>query len=415
MSLDLDRFKVINDTLGHASGDEILRQAAARLAGIHRESDTVARVGGDEFLLLLRGCSSVSDAETAAHKILQAFDLPFSADGQEIRLTTSIGISRYPVDGGDMEAVIRNADTAMYYAKESGRHTYRMYSQAANGQAEDRMTIESELRRAIPGQLEVWYQPQLDLRDSTIMTVEALVRWNHPQRGIILPGEFISVAEDSGLIVPLGEYVLREACATVRGWTEAGLPPVRVAVNISMRQFSQPDLVGMVARILARTGLEPSYLELEITESTAARDMKRTVELLRQLEAMGVRISIDDFGTGYSAFGSLRQLPLHALKIDRSLICDIEHDPGDAAIAANIISLAHNLGLEVIAEGVETEQQLNFLKQEGCDAYQGYLCARPMTAGQMAGILAQGRGECRCQGSPEDPARTASATPDRSA
>jgi EAL domain-containing protein (putative c-di-GMP-specific phosphodiesterase class I) len=308
--------------------------------------------------------------------------------GQEFLVTTSIGIALYPSDGDDAESLLRNADTAMYRAKEHGRDNYQLYTPAMNARIVERLALESNLRRGLErGEFEVYYQPQVNVRTEQVVGVEALVRWHHPERGLVLPAEFIPVAEETGMIVPLGEWVLRTACAQNKAWQEAGLPPMRVAVNLSARQFQQRSLTDIVAQVLEETGLSPHLLELEVTESVAMQDLDFTITMLRNLREMGVQIAIDDFGTGYSSLAYLKRFPIDAVKIDRSFVCDLMVDPNDAAIVTTVITMAHSLELSVIAEGVETEAQLAFLNQQQCDEMQGFLFSKPVPAGVLEKIV----------------------------
>jgi diguanylate cyclase (GGDEF)-like protein/PAS domain S-box-containing protein len=388
MSLDLDRFKLFNDTLGHAAGDTVIKAVAMRLTKVLRGGDTVARVGGDEFLLLL---TSVDDAESGAkiaQKVLRIFDRPFKVEGLELHGTASIGISLFPHDGDDGETLMRNADAAMYRAKETGRNNYQLYAPVMNVRAAERLTLENDMRLALKRrEFEIYYQPQVNIDTGRIVGCEALVRWNHPSRRMLGPNEFIPLAEETGLIVHLGEWVLRNACRQVHRWQERGLPDVRLAVNISMRQFQRREFVDTVREILIETGFEPGLLELEITESIAMQDEEQTISTLRRLRDLGVRISIDDFGTGYSSLKYLKDMPIDALKIDQSFVRDLTTNGNDAAIAINIIAIAHSLQLSVIAEGVETGEQLAFLKAKRCDEFQGYLCKKPMPAASFAKLL----------------------------
>ncbi|MFQ5879807.1 MAG: putative bifunctional diguanylate cyclase/phosphodiesterase, partial [Dehalococcoidia bacterium] len=401
MSLDLDRFKLVNDTLGHGVGDRLLQNVAQRLGGLVREGDTIARLGGDEFLLLLPGIVRAEDAAKMGGKILEAISVPFHLDGTELHTTTSIGISLFPDDGKDLEALLMNADAAMYRAKEQGRNRYQLYTPAVGVEVYERLALENALRQALVRQeLVVHYQPVANVNTGEIIATEALVRWQHPERGLLFPAEFIPLAEETGLIVPLGEWVLHIACAQNKAWQDAGLSPLRVAVNLSARQFQQPDLVEMVARVLKETHLDPHLLELEITEGTAMQNLASTIAVLHDLREMGVRIAIDDFGAGYSSLSYLKNLPVDALKIDRSFVCDLTTDPSDAAIAAAVIAMAHTLDLKVVAEGVENEDQLAFLRRRQCDRFQGYLLAKPMPAKALQPMLAQdklpaGRGTSR--------------------
>ena len=395
MSVDVDHFKLVNDTLGHAAGDAILKAAGERLLGLVREGDTVARIGGDEFLLLLPGDLSAADASRVATDIRNAFRKPFHLIGQEVHATISIGISFYPRDGETAHALIRNADAALYRAKEAGRSNYQLYIPSMNLGAAERLALDRELRHALEHEeFDIYYQPQVAIATCEVVGVEALLRWRHPSRGVVSPDEFIPPAEETGLIVPLGKWVLRTVCTQARTWRAAQLPSLRVAVNISMRQFQEPGFVQTVGQVLTETGLDPAWLELEITESTAMRDAAFTISVLRQLREMGVRISIDDFGTGHSSLRYLRDFPIQVLKIDGSFVRDITTDPNDAALVAEVITLSHRLGLEVVAEGVETREQLDFLRDGGCDQFQGYLCAKPMPAGVFEEFLKSGASPC---------------------
>jgi len=398
MFLDLDRFKQVNDMAGHAMGDKLLRRVAERLAGLVREGDTVARVGGDEFTLLSPEVAGVEDTVEIAERVLKVFQQPWALDGHEFHVTTSVGIAMYPNDGEDVESLLRNADTAMYRAKEQGRNNYQLYTPAMNARIAERLAVENSLRHGlVSGEFAVHYQPQVNIDTGQIVGAEALVRWQHPERGLVLPAEFIPVAEETGLIVPLGEWVLRTACAQNRAWQEAGLPPLRVAVNLSARQFQQRDLKSMVAQVLEETGLDPHCLQLEITEGVAMQDAEFTITMLRELRGMGIQIAIDDFGTGHSSLSYLRRLPIDVVKIDRSFVCDLTTDPNDAAIVSTIVAMAHNLKLKVIAESVETEEQLTFLKEQQCDEFQGYLFSKPVPAGKLEKIVVRGRHRSRAR------------------
>jgi diguanylate cyclase (GGDEF)-like protein/PAS domain S-box-containing protein len=390
--LDLDRFKVINDSLGHSLGDRLLQQVSERLQAGVRQGDTVARLGGDEFILLLPGIARAEDAAKVAEKILDTLKFPLRLQDRELFVTASIGISLYPEDGYDVESLIKNADTAMYRAKESGRDNFQLYTHAMNETAVERLGLESSLRKALPGgQLVLHYQPLLDLATGKVHGVEALLRWNHPERGLVLPSEFLNLAEITSLIVPMGPWTLRTACASARAWQQAGHPNLTVAVNLSARQFQQPDLVAQVKRALDETGLPPSSLDIEVTETHAMQNAEATILTLRELKRLGVRISIDDFGIGYSSLSYLKRLPIDTLKIDQSFVRDITTDPDDAAIATAVIALAHTLKLQVIAEGVETQEQLEFLAARHCDRMQGYLFSRPLPADECGEFLARAR------------------------
>jgi diguanylate cyclase (GGDEF)-like protein len=388
MFLDLDRFKNINDSLGHLVGDRLLQEVAGRLSGTIRAGDTVARLGGDEFVLVLQGMRAASDAALVAQNLLDAVQPPVMLDGAELHVSASIGISLYPDDGTDVEALMRAADVAMYHVKDGGRNGYKFFAATMNAAATRRMTIETQLRQAIRRrELVLHYQPQIELATRRVRAVEALVRWNHPEHGLILPGEFIGVAEESGLILQIGTWALAEACAQNRAWQAFGAPKVPVCVNLSARQFRDHALVTQVRRILAETGLEPQYLELEITETTLMHHSDSTLAILEELNGMGIELAVDDFGIGYSSLSYLKRFPVDKLKIDQSFVRDIPGDPDDAAIAAAIISLGASLKLRSVAEGVETEAQLEFLAGRGCDSVQGHLICPPLPAEEMERIF----------------------------
>ncbi|MDA8442079.1 MAG: EAL domain-containing protein [Peptococcaceae bacterium] len=388
--LDLDDFKNINDTLGHSIGDLLLRQVATRLTNCIREGDTVARLGGDEFVILLPQISVVLDASRVAKRVLDFLAQPFTLDGHELVVTTSIGISVYPADGDNIETLVQNADTAMYRAKEQGKNKYQFYTPEMNAKALERLTLENNLRRAIKQQeLQVFYQPIIELYSGDIIGMEALARWNHPEMGLIVPNRFIPLAEETGLIVPLGEWILRTACKQTKEWQDADMLPMYISVNISARQFLHHGLVDTVIEVLQETGLDPIYLQLEITESIAAYDEKRVSDKLQTLRNLGIKIAIDDFGTGYSSLGSLKKFPFQTLKIDKSFIDNIVVDAYDAAITTTIIAMANSLNLSVVAEGVENEDQLAYLLEHGCSAMQGYLFCRPLPKEEIEKTLIQ--------------------------
>lgn len=379
--IDLDGFKNINDTLGHAVGDELLQKVAKRLKKCLREKDTVARWGGDEFTILLSSIASAEDATNVAQKILDEMSIPFNFAGREFYVKASIGIALGPYDGEDAETLLKNADAAMYRAKQQGRNNYQMYTQAIGNKALERLILENNLYKALQKEeFLLHYQPQVDLRTGEIMGMEALIRWQSTDKGLIPPNHFIPLAEETGLICPIGEWVIRTACAQNKIWQELGLPPIRVAVNLSGRQFLQQDLVRTIAKALEETGLEPQYLEIEITESIAIQNVEFTISVLNCLKNMGIHISIDDFGTGYSSLWSLKRFPVNTLKIDRSFVRDLIDDPKDAAIINAAIALGHGLDLKVIAEGVETAEQFSFLRAVNCDGVQGYLFSPPLSA-----------------------------------
>ncbi|MDO8589257.1 MAG: EAL domain-containing protein [Armatimonadota bacterium] len=386
MFLDLDRFKNINDTLGHSIGDILLNGVARRLTACLREMDTVARMGGDEFTIILSQISQPDDATNVAQKILDSLAKPFDVGGgYELFVSASIGITMFPLDGSDVETLVKNADTAMYRAKEQGRNNWQLCTSATNAAALQRMELETSLRRAVDREeLLAHYQPRVDLSTGRIVGTEALLRWQHPELGLVSPAEFIPLAEDTGLIIPIGEWALREACAQNKAWQDSGLPKMPVAVNLSPRQFRQKDLVEIVAGILKETGLDPKYLELEVTESAIMHKPSVAAAALRRLKDMGVQVSIDDFGAGQSSLSYLKRFPIDTLKIDQSFIRDITTDPDDAAIARAIVAMAHSLKLNVIAEGVETLEQLQFLRSLDCDEVQGYFISRPVPAEEFA-------------------------------
>ena len=388
MFLDLDRFKAVNDTVGHPKGDELLKIVSRQLKELVREGDTVARVGGDEFVLLLPAMARVGDATEVAQRILKVLGQPQVLSGHEFHITASIGITIFPTDGDDPEALLTNSDIAMYHAKEQGRNNYQLYTPALNASVRERLALENDLRHGLEREeFVVYYQPQVNISTGQIVGTEALLRWQHPGRGLVMPMEFIPVAEETGLIVPLGEWVLRTACAQAKAWQDAGLSPLRMAVNLSSRQFQQPDLAKKVKQVLQETGLDPHCLQLEITEGVAIQDVDYAIMMLRHLKELGVQIAIDDFGTGYSSLSYLRHLPIDVLKIDRSFIGKLTSNPKDAAITATVIAMAHNLDLYVIAEGVETNEQLAFLKEQACDEMQGYLFSRSVPAEALQEIL----------------------------
>jgi diguanylate cyclase (GGDEF)-like protein/PAS domain S-box-containing protein len=388
--LDLDRFKVINDSLGHNIGDQLLQAVASRVQSCVRDSDTLARLGGDEFTLLLPGLVRSDDAAPIADKILDAVRLPFHIEGREFYITTSIGISLYPEDGSDAESLIKNADTAMYQAKEQGRDNYQLFNAYVNARALQRITLEHGLRRALAAdELEVHYQPIYDFRSGRISGMEALLRWTHPDLGPIPPAVFIPLAESTGAMVPIGAWVLRSACAQAKAWHEAGFRSLSLAVNLSVTQLHQGDLVERVRQILEETQLPPRLLELEITESSAMLSPETSIRTLYDLKKLGLRISLDDFGTGHSSLSYLKRFPIDTLKIDQSFVRDINSDPDTAAIVTAIIAMAHSLRLKVIAEGVELTEQANFLRRYGCDQMQGYLVKPPVAATEFVTILEQ--------------------------
>lgn len=395
MVLDVDRLTSINDSLGHQVGDELLLELAQRLRGVLRHKDMLARLAGDEFTILVTELRSARDAESVACKVLEALQRPFAtASGVEVHPSVSVGISTYPLDGETFEALLRRANAAMRYTKESARGGFRFYAAEMSGFTDDRLALESDLRRALEqGELELHYQPKVDIATNRIRSAEALLRWRHPVRGMVPPTTFIPIAEESGLILPLGEWVLRHACQQVRTWLDGGMTPLRVAVNLSAKQFRHADLAAAVKAALDASALEPGYIELELTESALMHNPEQSATTLQTLSAMGVHISIDDFGTGYSSLSHLRRFPLDKLKIDRSFIRDLMTNPDDVSIVRAIISLAHSLRLRVVAEGVETAEQLSFLRELGCDQYQGYLCSPAVPPDAFAALIQRLRAE----------------------
>ena len=386
--LDLDSFKTINDTLGHTTGDQVLKTTAQRLLSRLRKGDTLARVGGDEFTAVVRGFVHPADTAKVAQTFQSALRDPVLAEERELFVTGCTGISVFPDDGDDVETLLRNADTALHRAKEQGHDTFRLYTASMNAEAVRRLRLEHSLRRALArDELTVHYQPMVDLQTGRLHAMEALVRWNHPEHGLVLPGEFIPLAERTGLLATIDPWVLRTACRQVRAWQERGHPELGLAVNVSARLLQFTDLVGEVTAAVEEAGFDPTRLEIEITESSAMRNAEATIQTLRALKARGVKISIDDFGTGYSSLSQLQRLPIDTLKIDRSFVRDITDDPGDAAIATAVIALAHTLELQVVAEGVETKEQLAFLTERRCDRIQGFLISPPVAPGAGEGLL----------------------------
>ncbi len=388
MFMDLDQFKYINDSLGHAVGDQLLRSVAQRLVSCVRHSDTVSRRGGDEFVLLFPTIERAEDAALSAQKILAALALPHNIDRHDLHIGASIGISIYPDDGQDAETLIMSADTAMYSARENGRNNYKFFEQSMNVRAVQRQSIEASLRRALERQeFVLHYQPKINLHSGAIVGVEALIRWQHPERGLLLPGHFVPIAEDCGLILPMGRWVLREACRQARVWLQAGLPPITVAVNTSALEFRAKDFIENIQATLLDTGLEPRYLELELTESVLMRDADATNRMLHALADLGVKLTVDDFGTGYSSLSYLRRFPINTLKIDQSFVNDMTCNPGDASLVSAVISMGKSLKHRVIAEGVETSEQHAMLLARQCDEGQGYYFGRPVAAEAFASLL----------------------------
>jgi len=394
--VDLDGFKLVNDGLGHKAGDELLKVVSKRMAACLRRNDTLARFGGDEFVILLPGQGHAQEAlGPLLEKIRLAVTEPIQVAGQWVQVSCSMGVVMYPRDGHDASALLMNADAAMYRAKDMGSNNFQFYAREMNASVEEKLVLLDGLRQAVQATLEgapdngfrLLYQPKVDLRTGRLFGVEALIRWQHPEHGMVAPQRFIGLAEESGLIVEIGDWVVREACRQARAWVDAGLPPVTVSVNVSARQFEEARLVERVAAALRDTRLMPELLELEVTESLIMRDMNKSVAKMRELESMGVSLSIDDFGTGYSSLSSLKTFPISRLKIDKSFVSELADNPDDQAIAMAVISLGHKLNLRVIAEGVETEQQRAFLRANECDEMQGYLFSRPVTAEEIVDML----------------------------
>ncbi len=406
MLIDLDRFKYVNDSMGHKAGDVLLMTVAARLRSSLRDTDTVARLSGDEFVVILSEHHDQPLTPDIVQRVMDSVAQPVMLGTKEFFVTCSIGVAAFPSDGTPSENLIEHADIAMYRAKKLGRNNFQFYTPAMNEESLERVRIESALRNALErNEFVLHYQPQVDLQTGRIVGMEALIRWKHPELGMVPPSRFIGIAEDTGLIVPIGAWVMRTACAQNKAWHDAGLGKLRVAVNLSARQFGAADLLPGIEAVLGDTGLDPSCLELELTESLFMSDVTPAVELLHRMKSLGVNLSIDDFGTGYSSFSYLSRFPIDVLKIDRSFVNDITHDANDAAIVASIIALAHNLRLSVIAEGVETAEQLDYLRHQGCDEMQGYYFSKPLPAHEFEQLLRQRRGLT----APEDEPQTAAA------
>ena len=394
LTIDLDRFKQVNDSFGHPVGDQLLQAVAGRLSSQIRACDTVARVAGDEFCIALTGVNTTHAAGEVAQKILDSFaHNPITIGDSEIFITLSIGISIYPVDGVNTTTLLKNADAALHQAKSEGRNNFQYYATQMNASAWHRLKLETELRRALEREeFLLHYQPKVDMESGKIVGMEALLRWQSPERGLVAPGEIIPLLEETGLILPVGEWVLRAACKQARAWQTAGLPGVRIAVNLSTQQFRQPDFANLVLGILKENGLDPALgtIELELTESLLMNNAAGAVETLVKLRQAGIQFSIDDFGTGYSSLSYLKRFPISSLKIDQSFVRDLSIDRDDKAIVAAIIALGHSLGLNVIAEGVETTAQLELLRKKGCNEMQGYLFSRPVPAAEMTELLRSG-------------------------
>ncbi len=408
--LDLDHFKQVNDTLGHNAGDLLLRQVSARLtqairqrpsigAGIEpvsNNTEVIARLGGDEFVVLVDFVDRVEDAAYVARRICQTISESFNLDGNEVTISTTIGISLFPDDGNSAEKLLKHADVAMYHAKEQGRNGYQFYSQSIHQLALERFAMERDLRKSLEsGGFHLEYQPKVNISTGEVAGLEALVRWQHPERGRVSPADFIPLAEETGLIVPIGEWVLKTACQQMVEWLDQGIQPFIMAVNCSAIQLVRTDMAQVIKETLERTGLNPAYLEIELTESLLMQDVERGIKILQALKDLGLHVSIDDFGTGFSSLSYLKRLPVDKLKIDQSFVKDLTTDPGDAAIVTSMITLAHNLDLTVVAEGVETEEQLGFLHAEKCDEVQGYLISKPMACEDFAKWVRSRQSETR--------------------
>ncbi len=393
--IDLDRFKIVNDTLGHQFGDQLLNEVAARLKSCVRQGDTVARLGGDEFTVLLENITDSYNPVEAARKILKALSEPYNIMGRELNITASIGVGVFPRDGKSVEDIFKNADTAMYTVKESGRNNFIVYDTAMSDKAMAQISLEAALRKALDNQeFYLEYQPKLNIETGKLVGMEALLRWSNPRLGIVPPDRFIPVAENTGMILPIGEWVLRQACLQNVEWQRKGLRPVQVAVNISVLQLSHPDFIDTIDLALGESGLAPGYLEIEITESSIMSAKGAVMANIEKLKERGITLSVDDFGTGYSSLSVIKQLPIDSLKIDRSFIRDIAHDSEDEAIVTAIIAMARSLDLSVIAEGVETYEQLQYLLNSGCDTIQGYLISKPLAPGAMEALLEKDLNYC---------------------
>jgi len=388
MFIDLDRFKVVNDTMGHDTGDLLIRAVSKRLKKIIREVDTACRLGGDEFVILFTDIKFADDISVIARKILLQLSEAFVLAGTEVFITASLGVSIFPDHGDGVEALLKNADAAMYYAKEQGRNNYQFYTSTIDTNATERARMQGSLRRAVnQKEFIIYYQPQLDLKTGKIVGAEALARWRHPEYGLVSPAEFIPLAEESGLIDQIGKFLIFTACAQNRAWQEAGIPPIHIAINISTYQFVREDFVDSLKKILDEVGLDPKFLELEFTESIIMKDSELIASTMQQLKALGIQCSIDDFGTGYSSLSYLKYLPIDKIKIDRSFISSLTKNLNDDAISRAVISMAHELNLKVTAEGVENLEQLEFLCSHGCDEAQGFLFSRPLPAEDFVGLI----------------------------
>jgi diguanylate cyclase (GGDEF)-like protein len=391
---DLDRFKNINDTLGHEAGDQLLKKIASRLRQSLRAVDVIARLGGDEFVLLIEEIHNTEQAAAVARNILSTVIKPMTIMGNECRVTASIGIGIYPRDGEDEQSLMKNADIAMYFAKEEGKNNYQFYSKKIKSQSIERLVIETNLRQALRRkELFLHYQAKLDFKSNTIIGVEALLRWNSPSLGLLPPMQFIPIAEETGLIIPIGKWVLKTACIQNVAWQKKGLPPICMAVNLSLRQLMDEELLDNIKSALKDSGMAPNMLELEITESMIMHNPENTIEILSKIKELGVRLAIDDFGTGYSSLAQIKNFPVDTLKVDRSFIRNIPDDSEDKAITEAIIAMGKTLSLTVIAEGVETQEQIDFLREHACDQMQGYYLSKPISSDNFAEFLHKYAGE----------------------
>ena len=386
--IDLDGFKKINDAMGHASGDLLLQEVAIRLRGWIRKSDTLARWGGDEFIILLDNLTSPAIASNIAKNIIHGLSLSFILNKHEVFVSSSIGISLFPGDGRQSDELLEKADTAMYNVKNSGRNNFCFYSQKLESQAKERLQLETELRKALDlGELEMYYQPQIDLKTNQLIGAEALIRWNHPEKGLISPAYFIPLAEENGLIIPIGEWIIKEVCAQLKSWKVQNLPALKVAINLSTQQFTQKDLVSIITREIEKQALSTASIQVEITESMMVQDINQVISILDSLKSAGISIAVDDFGTGYSSLEYLKRFPIDKLKIDKSFIDNVMHDNDDTSIVQAVIALGHKMNMQIIAEGVENDQQAQFLKEHHCDYGQGYLFSKPLDAQKMALLI----------------------------
>jgi len=386
--LDLDRFKLINETLGHKTGDRLLVAVARRLIECIGQQDTLCRLGGDEFLVILPNTQNIDDASALARMIVDELAQPYCMDGFELFVTASVGISVFPSDGEDAEVLLKNAESAMYRAKDHGKNNFQLYNETINANLIWRLAMENRLRRAVENEeFFLVYQPQVDVKTAQIVGMEALVRWHNGEDSIVSPADFIPLAEETGLIVPLGEWVLRTACQQNKAWQQAGFPSLRISVNLSARQFQEADLLVTIRSVLQDTGLAASSLTIELTESIIMANPAQTIAILNELKAMGVQVSIDDFGTGYSSLAYLKRFPIDTLKIDKSFVNGVTEDAGDAAIVTAVAQMAHSLTLKVVAEGVELAEQLAFIQSCCCDVYQGYYYSKPLTTKSFTELL----------------------------